>query len=81
MRSSSTSSARAELLLVLDNCEQLIDDVARLVEELLRDCPHLRILATSRERLGVYSESVVRVAPLACPDADNAPTLGFTGPI
>ena len=64
------------LLLMLDNCEQLIDDVAKLVEELLRDCPHVRILATSRERLGVYSESVVPLAPLACPDADNPPTLG-----
>ena len=63
------------ILLVLDNCEQLIDDVASLVEELLRDCPHLRVLATSRERLGVYSEVVVPVAPLACPDADDAPTL------
>ena len=64
------------ILLVLDNCEQLIDDVASLVEELLRDCAHLRVLATSRERLGVYSEVVVPVAPLACPDADDAPTLG-----
>ena len=63
------------ILLVLDNCEQLIDDVASLVEELLRDCPHLRVLATSRERLGVYSEVVVPLAPLACPDADDPPTL------
>jgi len=68
-------SAR-RLLLVLDNCEQLIDEVGKLVEELLRECPYLRILATSRERLGVSSESVVPVAPLACPDADKAPTLG-----
>ncbi len=67
-------SAR-RLLLVLDNCEQLIDEVAKLVEELLRHCPYLRILATSRERLGVYGESVVPLAPLACPDADKAPTL------
>ena len=63
------------LLLVLDNCEQLIDDVAKLVEELLTDCPHLRILVTSRERLGVFSESVVPLAPLAYPDADNALTI------
>ena len=64
-----------ELLLVLDNCEQLIEEVARLVEELLRDCPHLRILVTSRERLGAYGESVVPLAPLAYPDAENPPTL------
>ena len=63
-------------LLVLDNCEQLIDDVARLVEELLQDCPNLRVLATSRERIGVFSESVVPIAPLPCPEADDFPTIG-----
>jgi predicted ATPase len=63
------------LLLVLDNCEQLINEVARLVEELLTHCPDLRILATSRERLGVYSECVVPLAPLAYPDAENPPKL------
>ena len=63
------------LLLVLDNCEQLIDEVAKLVEGLLRNCPYLRILATSRERLGVDSESVVPIAPLAYPDADDGSAL------
>src|SRR5262249_2794668 len=41
------------LLLVLDNCEHLLDACARLADALLRACPHLRVLATSREALGV----------------------------
>lgn len=64
------------LLLVLDNCEQVVDDVARLVEEVLSACPDLRLLTTSRERLGVAGESVLRIAPLAYPGADD--TLGGT---
>ncbi len=71
--------APRRLLLVLDNCEQLIGDVAGLTQDLLGDCPHLRILATSRERLGVYNEDVVVVAPLAYPDADNTATLDSLG--
>ncbi|HUL98947.1 MAG TPA: protein kinase, partial [Mycobacterium sp.] len=62
------------LLLVLDNCEQVVDEVAKLVEDLLSGCPELRILTTSRERLGVGGESVLRIAPLPYPDADD--TLG-----
>ncbi|WP_099023907.1 protein kinase domain-containing protein [Mycolicibacterium palauense] len=71
--------APRNLLLVLDNCEQLIDDVTRLVEELLRDCPQLRILATSRERLGVYGETVEVVTPLGYPGADDAAILDSLG--
>ena len=56
------------LLLVLDNCEQVIDDVAKLVETLLRDCPDLHILATSREPLDIGAELVMPLSPLACPD-------------
>src|SRR5262249_11093411 len=68
-------SARA-LLLVLDNCEQVIDAVAKLAETLLRACPQLRILATSLEHLGIGGELVLPLSPLACPDADSEPTLG-----
>jgi len=57
-----------EPLLVLDNCEHLLIDVARLVDALLRGCPDLRVLATSREPLGIPGESVSRVPPLAVPD-------------
>ncbi|MGW4926613.1 BTAD domain-containing putative transcriptional regulator [Streptomyces parvulus] len=53
------------LLLVLDNCEHLVDEVARLTETLLTRCPDLTVLATSREPLGVPGESVRPVEPLA----------------
>jgi predicted ATPase len=64
------------LLLVLDNCEQVVDGTAKLAEALLRSCPSLRILATSRENLGIGGEAVLHVSPLAFPDADKEPTLG-----
>jgi len=57
-----------QLLLVLDNCEQIIDAVAVLTETLLRSCPQLTVMATSREPLGIPGESVLRVPPLAVPD-------------
>ena len=52
------------LLLVLDNCEHLLDACAALVRAMLRDGSQLRILATSREPLGLTAESLVHVAPL-----------------
>jgi non-specific serine/threonine protein kinase len=57
------------LLLVLDNCEHLLPACAELAETLLRACPHLEILATSREPLGVAGEVVYRVPPMAVPEA------------
>jgi non-specific serine/threonine protein kinase len=63
------------LLLVLDNCEQVVDEAAKLAETLLRACPELRILATSREGLGIGGESVLPMSPLTIPD-DLEPTLG-----
>lgn len=51
-------------LLVLDNCEHLVDEVAVLAERLLRTCPEVTILATSRERLGVPAEATVLLPPL-----------------
>ncbi|MFD3405713.1 ATP-binding protein [Kribbella sp. NPDC058693] len=51
-------------LLVLDNCEHLVDEVAALAEQLLRTCPEVTILATSRERLGVPAEATVLLPPL-----------------
>ena len=58
-----------ELLLVLDTCEHLIAACAELVEALLRGAPALRILATSREVLGVPGETVRRVPSLSLPEA------------
>ncbi len=58
-----------QLLLVLDTCEHLISPCAELVEALLREAPALRILATSRESLGVSGETVSRVPSLSLPEA------------
>ena len=58
-------------LLVLDNCEHLVDDVAALVDGLLRQCPDLAILATSREALGVPGERAWLVPPLSVPRRDD----------
>lgn len=52
------------LLVVLDNCEALAEDCARLTVALLRECPGVSVLATNREPLGVYGESVYRLGPL-----------------
>lgn len=60
------------LLLVLDNCEHLVDDVARLAVDLLRASVLLRLVATSREPLRAPGERVHRVGPLAVPDAGEA---------
>src|SRR5215472_10301171 len=57
----------AELLLVLDNCEHLPGACAALAADLLGSCPGLRVLATSREPLGVPGEAVCPVPPLAVP--------------
>jgi predicted ATPase/class 3 adenylate cyclase len=58
------------VLLVLDNCEQIISSTAELCRELLTACPNLRVLATSRERLGVAGEALYRVPSLSLPDED-----------
>ena len=57
------------LLLVLDNCEHVIDAVAVLVDTLARRCRDVTVLATSREPLGVEAERVVPVPPLPVPAA------------
>lgn len=60
-----------QLLLLLDNCEHLIETMARLVETLVHHCPDLHILTTSRERLVIDGEAVWLVPPLALPPADE----------
>jgi len=55
-------------LLVLDNCEYLIDACAELVDSLLRSCPSLQVLATSLQPLGAAAETTWRVPPLSMPD-------------
>ncbi|GAA4928507.1 putative ATPase [Actinomycetospora succinea] len=59
-------------LVVLDNCEHLLDAVRELAGALLEHCPATTLLATSREPLGLGEEAVVRLAPLATPGAVSA---------
>ena len=68
------------LLLVWDNCEHLVDACAHLAEALLRACPGLRLLATSREALEIGGEAVLSVPPLALPpDAQTATVETLAG--
>ncbi len=60
--------AQRDLLVLLDNCEHLIDACAALADVLARECPGVRLLATSRERLGVAGEVVVDVGGLELPE-------------
>ena len=60
-----------EMLLVLDNCEQTLDNAAALAETILRDCPHVHLLATSREPLRAEGEFVRRLLPLQSPPVDE----------
>lgn len=62
------------LLLVLDNCEHLLDACAVLADAILREAPDLRILATSRQPLGISGEKVVPVPPLPVPEAGERTT-------
>ena len=60
------------LLVLLDNCEHLIGACAKLADALLRSCPNLALLATSREPLGIDGEHVYRVPSLGIPaDGDD----------
>jgi predicted ATPase/class 3 adenylate cyclase len=61
-----------ELLLILDNCEHLVDACAQLSEYLLRNCPRVKIIASSREALGISGETVYRVPSLSLPDPAQA---------
>ncbi|HEY6018693.1 MAG TPA: tetratricopeptide repeat protein, partial [Candidatus Paceibacterota bacterium] len=63
------------ILLVLDNCEHLIEAVASFASELLSVCPHLKILATSRESLRVSGEWLYTVPALEIPDENSRPNV------
>jgi len=75
---SADSVARAiggrRLLLILDNCEHLVDAAARLTETIVGRCPGVTILATSREALRIEGEHVYRVPALAVPPATGVAT-------
>ncbi|MEU4558730.1 BTAD domain-containing putative transcriptional regulator [Actinoplanes sp. NPDC023936] len=69
-----------QILLVIDNCEHLIDAVAHLTSALLVRCPLLRVLATSREPLAIDGESLVPLGPLGLPPADAEPARAAGSP-
>nr|WP_309697143.1 tetratricopeptide repeat protein [Armatimonas sp.] len=62
------------LLLLLDNCEHVLDACARLADALMRGCPSVQILATSREGLGITGEATYRVPSLSLPDPKQSQT-------
>ncbi|MBV6477265.1 MAG: hypothetical protein HGGPFJEG_00002 [Ignavibacteria bacterium] len=64
-----------ELLLILDNCEHLIEECARFSEELLRTCSKLKILTSSREPLHISGEKILHVTSLSLPDKNEKLTL------
>jgi predicted ATPase len=76
LESLAAAVAPLRLLLVLDNCEHLIDGCAAIAQGLLENCPYLQILATSREHMNVEGEYVWRVPPLSMPAPRDA-----TGPL
>lgn len=64
-----------ETLLILDNCEHLVEACAQLGNSLLRACPKLHILASSREALGIAGEATYRVPSLGVPESADLPPL------
>src|ERR671921_1626647 len=67
--------ASKKVLLVLDNCEHLVEACAELAESLLRSCSELRVLATSREALGIAGEVAWPVPSLSLPDLRRMPNI------
>ncbi len=63
------------LLLILDNCEHLITAAAELVDSILRAAPEVKVLATSREALGLEGETIYLTPALSLPDPDHLPVL------
>ena len=63
-----------EILIILDNCEQIIESCAKLTENLLLTCPKLKVIATSREALNCKGEQTYRIMPLTQPDPNHKNT-------
>jgi predicted ATPase/DNA-binding SARP family transcriptional activator len=71
-----TSHLRSKfLLLIIDNCEQLINACAQIVDLLLKECPHLKIMTTSRESLNISGEHVHDIPPMVLPDPQKLSLL------
>lgn len=71
MEAAAMALADAELLVLLDNCEQVLDAATGVVSVLLGAARSIRVLATSREPLGLAGEYVLPIEPLSVPDADD----------
>jgi predicted ATPase/DNA-binding XRE family transcriptional regulator len=60
---------QSDSIIIIDNCEHLIDAVAAVVSAIITACPRVRVVATSRERLRIHGEVVFALSPLLCPAA------------
>lgn len=60
-----------ELILILDNCEHLINDCALLAEKIIKNCPKVKIIATSRETLKISGERIYKLLSMSVPDPGN----------
>src|SRR5580658_6249555 len=69
--------APQDILIVLDNCEHLIDACAKTADALLRRCPRVRLVATSREPLGINGETIYRVPSLSLPEARHPSSVAL----
>jgi predicted ATPase/class 3 adenylate cyclase len=66
-----------EILLLLDNCEHLVEAAARVADQLLRACPKLKIIASTREALNVEGETVYRVPSLSVPESPSSDLMRY----
>lgn len=64
-----------ELLLILDNCEHLINECAKITEILLQKCPKVKIIVTSRESLHISGETIYNLLPLSLPDMEKSQSM------
>jgi len=74
-----TSLKDRKMLLVLDNCEHLLSACAPLCDALLRACADVRVIASSREGLGIAGETVYRIPSLSMPDLKHTETIASVG--
>lgn len=75
-----TALTSRHLLLVADNCEHVLDALVPLLERILGQCPHIHILATSRERLAAHGESLMALDPLDVPESEADPAAEWERP-
>ena len=66
-----------ELLMILDNCEHLVEASAQIADQLLHTCPQLKIIASSREALGINGETIYRVPSLSLPDPSSNSLMDY----